>query len=87
MWFLLSDKFNGSTIFDIRGQHDVLKVTFKVIRVSKTTLGAERSTFMTHRAYINNFGNTLHLVGPISCNAIVVDNSQHRVCYVGINDH
>ena len=84
MWFFLGNKFNGSIIFDIRGQHEVVKVTFKVIRVSKTTLGAERSTFMTHRAYINNFGNTLHLV---SCNAIVVDNSQHRVCYVGINDH
>ena len=62
MWFLLSDKFNGSKMCDIIGQHEVLKVTFKVIRVSKTTLGAERSTFMTHRAYINNFGNTLHLV-------------------------
>ena len=23
----------------------------------------------------------------MSCNAIVVDNSQHRVCYVSINDH
>ena len=55
MWFLLGDKFNGSKIYDIKGQHAVLKVTFKVIRVSKTALGAERRTFMTHRAYINNF--------------------------------
>ena len=55
MWFLLGDKFNGSNICDIRGQHEVLKVTFKVIRVSKTELGAERSTFMTHMVYINNF--------------------------------
>ena len=62
MWFLLSDKFNGSKFFDIIGQLEVLKVTFKVIRVSKTTLGAERSTFMTQRAYINNFWITLHLV-------------------------
>ena len=85
MWFLLSDKFNGSTLFDIRGQHEVLKVTFKVIRVSKTTLGAEQSTFMTHRAYNQQFRK--YTTFSISCNAIVVDNSQHRVCYVGINDH
>ena len=26
-------------------------------------------------------------ISSISCNAIVVVNSQHRVCYVGINDH
>ena len=45
----------GRVIFDIRGQHDVLKVKFKVVRVSKTALGAERRVFMTHRAYINNF--------------------------------
>ena len=53
--FFLGDKFNGSIIFDIRGQHEVLKVTFPVIRVSKTALGAERRAVMTHRAYINNF--------------------------------
>ena len=35
-------------MFDIGGQHEGFKVTFKVIRVSKTTLGAERSTCMTH---------------------------------------
>ena len=62
MWFFLGDKFNGSIIFDIRGQHEVLKVKFKVIRVSNTALGAEWRAFMTHRAYINNFWNTLHLV-------------------------
>ena len=45
----------GRVIFEIRCQHKVLKVTFKVIRVSKTALGAERRAFMTHRAYINNF--------------------------------
>ena len=84
MWFLLSDKFNGSKKFDIRGQHEVLKVTFKVIRVSKTTLGAERSTFMTQGLYQQFLKYTTF---SISCNAIVVDNSQHRVCYVGINDH
>ena len=55
MWFFLGDKFNGSIIFDIRGQHEVLKVTFPVIRVSKTALGAERRAIMTYRAYINNF--------------------------------
>ena len=84
MWFLLGDKFNGSKICNIRGQLEVLNVTFKVIRVGKTAIGAERSTFMTHRAYINNFLNTL---SSISCNAIVIVNSQHRVCYVGIDDH
>ena len=42
-------------MFDIRGQHEVLKVTCPVIRVSKTALGAERRAIMTHRAYINNF--------------------------------
>ena len=26
MGFFLSDKFNGSILFDIRGQHEVLKV-------------------------------------------------------------
>ena len=51
----LGVKFNVSILFDIRGQHDVLKVKFKVIRVSKTALGAERRTFITHLAYINNF--------------------------------
>ena len=28
-----------------------------------------------------------YTTSSISCNAIVVVNSQHRVCYVGINDH
>ena len=55
MWFFLGDKFNGSIIFDIIGQHEVLKVTFPVIRVRKAALGAERRAIMTHRAYINNF--------------------------------
>ena len=49
---------------DIRGQHEVLKVTFKVIRVSKTTLGAERSTCMTHRAYIGL--HSVYRVMPLS---------------------
>ena len=41
MWFCLVDKFNGSIFFDSRGQHDVLKVNFEVIRVvSKSALGA-----------------------------------------------
>ena len=32
LWgFFLGDKFNGSIFFDIRWQHYVLKVTFKVI--------------------------------------------------------
>ena len=78
MWFFLGNKFNGSIIFDIRGQHDVLKVTFKVIRVSKTTLGAERSTFMTHRAYINNFGNTLHLVYRV----MLLSSTIHNIAFV-----
>ena len=41
MWFVLADTFNGSILFDIRGQHEVLKVKFNVIRVSKPALGAE----------------------------------------------
>ena len=49
MWFFLGDKFNGSIIFDITGQHEVLKVTFPVIRVRKAALGAERRAIMTHR--------------------------------------
>ena len=53
--FFLGDKCNGSIFFDFRGQHYVLKVKFKVIRVSKAALRAERRTFMTHMAYINNF--------------------------------
>ena len=40
MWFFLGDKFNGSVFDDIRGQHDVLKVTFKIIWVSKSALAA-----------------------------------------------
>ena len=76
MWFLPGDKFNGSNICDIIGQHEDLKVSFEVIRVSNAALGAERSTFMTHRVYINHLLNT----SSISCNAIVVVNSQHRVC-------
>ena len=55
MWFCLGDKYNGSILFYIRGQHEVLKVNFTVIRVSNTVVGAERLTFLTHRAYINNF--------------------------------
>ena len=53
--FFLGAKFNGSILFEIRCQHEVLKVKFKVIRVSKNALGAERCTFMTDLAYIINF--------------------------------
>ena len=45
MWFCLVDKFNGSIFFDIRGQHDVLKVNFQVIRVSKNALGASPAVY------------------------------------------
>ena len=38
--FFLGDTFNGSIFDDIRGQLDVLKVTFKVIWVSKCALAA-----------------------------------------------
>ena len=78
MWFLLGDKFNGSKLFDIRGQHEVLKVTFKVIRVINTELGAVRNTFMTHRAYINNFPNTLHLVYHV----MPLSSSIHNIAFV-----
>ena len=70
---------------DIRGHHDVLNDTFKVIRVSNTALGADRSTFMTHRAIYQQF--LKYTTSSIPCNAIGIVNSQHRVCYVGINDH
>ena len=43
--FCLGDKCNGSICFDIRGQHDVLKVNFEVIRVSKSTLGASPAVY------------------------------------------
>ena len=78
MWFFLGAKFNGSILFDIRGQHEVLKVKFKVIRVSKTALGAERRTFMTHLAYINNFLNTLHLVYRV----MLLSSSIHNIAFV-----
>ena len=81
MWFLLSDKFNGSKIVDIRGQHEVLKVTFKVIRVSKSRTKHIYDTYGLYQQFLK------YTTFNISCNAIVVDNSQHRVCYVGINDH
>ena len=45
------DKFNVNIMFDIRGQHEFLKV--KVTWVSKITLGAEPRTFMTHVLTIN----------------------------------
>ena len=45
MWCLLGDKFNGSIFFDIRGQHDVLKVNFEVVRVSKTALGVSPAVY------------------------------------------
>ena len=40
-WSLMGDEFNGSKICDTRGQHEVLKVTVKVIRESNNALGAE----------------------------------------------
>ena len=45
MLFFLGDKFNGSIFDDIRGQHDVLKVTFKVIWVSKRALAASPAVY------------------------------------------
>ena len=45
MWFFLGDKFNGSIFDYIRGQHDVLKVTFKVIWVSKSALAASPAVY------------------------------------------
>ena len=36
LWVFLGDKFNGSIIFDIRGQHEVLKV--KVITNIRTII-------------------------------------------------
>ena len=46
MFFFLGDQFNVDIIFDIIGQHDVLKV--KVNWVTKSGLGTERGIFMTH---------------------------------------
>ena len=54
MCIVLGDKSNGSIIFDIRGQREVLMVKFRFILVTKRALGAERRTFTTQRAYINN---------------------------------
>ena len=45
--FFLGDKFNGSIYFDIRGQHEVLKFKFKVIRVSKSALGASPAFYIS----------------------------------------
>ena len=45
MWFFLGDKFNGSIFDDIRGQRDVLNVTFKVIWVSKSALAASPAIY------------------------------------------
>ena len=45
MWFCLVDKFNGSIFFDIRDQHDVLKINCEVIRVSKSALGASPAVY------------------------------------------
>ena len=80
MFFFLGAKFNRSIVFDIRGKHEVLKVTFKVIRVSKTALGAERRTCMTNLAYINDFSNTLHLVGLYR--VIILSSSIHNIAFV-----
>ena len=81
MWFYLGAKFNGSIIFDIRGEHEVLKVKYKVIRVSKTALGAERRTFMTYLEYINKFWNTLHLMYRV----ILLSSSIHNIAFVIFN--
>ena len=43
--FFLGDKFNGSIFDYIRGQHDVLKVTFKVIWVSRSALAASPAVY------------------------------------------
>ena len=45
MCFFLGDKFNGSICSDIRGQHDVLKVNFEVIRVSNSAIGASPAVY------------------------------------------
>ena len=45
MCFFLVDTFNGSIFFDIRRQHDVLKVNFQVIMVSKNALGASPAVY------------------------------------------
>ena len=73
MWFFLGDKFNGSIIFDIRGQHDVLKVTFPVIRVSKTALGAERRAIMTQ--FLKYITSSIYRVMPLS-------SSIHNIAFV-----
>ena len=71
---------------DIRGQNEVLKVTFKVIRVSKTALGAERSTLMTqglYQQFLKYTTSSIYRVMPLS-------SSIHNIAfviYVGINDH
>ena len=72
--FFLGAKFNGSILFEIRGQYEVLKVKSKVIGVSKTALGAEGTTFMTHLAYINNY----HLVYRV----ILLSSSIHNIAFV-----
>ena len=45
MCVFLGDKFNGSILDYIRGQHDVLKVTFEVIWVSKSALAASPALY------------------------------------------
>ena len=61
-------------LFNIRDQHEVLKLKFKVIRGSKTALGAERTTFMTHLAYINN----CHLAYRV----LLLSSSIHKIAFV-----
>ena len=62
MCFFLGDKFNGSIFDDIRGQHDVLQVTFKVILVSKSAIAHRlQSTAVAFHAPIKT--NKIHLPG------------------------
>ena len=56
MWFFLGDKFNRSIFFDIKGQHDVLKVKSKVIWVSKSALGASSAVYSSRIPRANQDG-------------------------------
>ena len=52
MSFFLGDKFNGSIFVDITGQHEVLKVTFKVVWDSKNNSHRLQSIEVAFRASI-----------------------------------
>ena len=46
MWLFLGDNFNGSIIFDIRGQHEVLEV--KVITNIRTIINDPCRPLLVH---------------------------------------